>query len=257
MLVHVAHALTLDKVIEYKEVSFSAPSVPAEMNGYRLAFVSDTHSMPQERLKELVDELNNRSVDLLVLGGDYSNRVDVSHETMELLSQVATTDGIYGVDGNHDRFQALFAAMEEFSIRPLSNDGLTVREGFYLAGVADLWNRQASIASAIGGAAPDDFVLLVSHNPDISMLQDTSGVDLVLSGHTHGGQMTLFSVWAPLFTFTKPVNNSITKFGQRFRSGWALSNDDTPVLVSNGAGEYSPRVFARPQAIMLTLYHED
>ena len=171
---------------------------------------------------------------------------------MEILSTVEAPDGVFGVGGNHDRPTSLFAAMEEYSIVPLSNSGLYVRDHFYLAGTKDLWSRDASIAQAIDGTVPEDFVLLLSHNPDIAMQQDTSGVDLILSGHTHGGQMTFFGVWAPLFTF----DTTITEYGQRFRSGWALSKDDVPVYVSNGTGEYMPRVFSRPQVILITLYCE-
>ena len=190
-------------------------------------------------------------MDLLVLGGDFAYDTEGQRRSMATLSQVETTDGVYGVGGNHDRTTSLFAAMEEYSITPLSNSGLYLREHFYLAGTRDLWSRSASIAEATDGAMPEDFVLLLTHNPDLAMQQDTSGVDLILSGHTHGGQMSFFGVWAPLFTF----DSSITEYGQRFRSGWALSQDGVSVYVSNGTGEYLPRVFARPQVILITLHH--
>ncbi len=97
----------------------------------------------------------------------------------------------------------------------------------------------------------DDFVLLLAHNPDITMRQDTSNVDLTLSGHTHGGHVTFFGLWAPALTW----NTVITDYGQRFMSGWAESRDGTPVYVSRGTGtfERTPRVFARPQVILFTL----
>jgi len=250
-LIHIVHAVTLDRIIEYKEVSFSSQNIPIELSGYRIAFIADTHSIPAIRLRGIVEELNNRDVDLLILGGDFPSEDGAEWRSMEILSQTITTDGIFGVEGNHDNYADLFEAKKAHGIVPLSNSGVLVRDNFFLAGVEDLWNRNPNIAVAIENSSPDDFILLVSHNPDVSMQQDTTGVDLILSGHTHGGQITFFGIWAPYFTF----GNTITDYGQRFVSGWAESQDGIPVFVSRGTGEYIPRIFAIPQVILLTLGH--
>jgi len=86
------------------------------------------------------------------------------------------------------------------------------------------------------------------------MKQDTESVDLILSGHTRGGHITFFGVWAPMLAFRKTITDS----GQRFMSGWSESRDGIPVYVSNGTGKYTdiPRVFARPQIIIITLHTE-
>jgi len=251
LLIHVISMLTLDRCMEYKEVSFHSAKISAEMNGYKIAFISDTHKMTAQELKEVVSELNKLAPDLLILGGDFPSAGEEPMRSMEVLSKTVTTDGIYGVEGNHDKHIKLFEAMEQYSIQPLSNNGVHIRESFYLAGVEDLWNRNPDIKKATEGALENDFVLLVAHNPDISMLQSTEKIDLILSGHTHGGQITLFGIWAPYFTLRK----SITKYGQRFMSGWAESRDGVPVYVSKGTGYFShiPRVFARPQVILITL----
>ena len=251
-LIHGVHALTLDRMVEYTEVSFSSPRVSPALSGYRIAFIVDTHSISEERLWEIVAELNQGDLDLLLLGGDMSSRRAEMEQTVRILSQVETRDGIFGVEGNHDWHPSLFAAMEAHGMTPLSNSGLLIREHFFLAGVEDLWNRTPDISAAIEGAETEDFVLLLSHNPDVSMQQNTTGVDLILSGHTHGGQIVFFGIWAPYFTF----GSTITDYGQRFRSGWALSHDETPVFVSRGTGEYFARVFSRPQVALITLLHE-
>ena len=250
-LIHLGHALTLDRIMEYTEVSFSSPNLSPELDGYRIALIADTHAISEERLRAVVEELNRRELDLLLLGGDLSSRRIDMPARVAILSQTETTDGIFGVEGNHDCHVALFAAMEAHGITPLSNSGLLIRENLFLAGVEDLWNRNPSIAVATEGAGPADFVLLLSHNPDISMQQDTRGLDLILSAHTHGGQITFFGIWAPYFLF-----DIITDYGQRFRSGWALSQDGVPVFVSRGTGEYLPRVFSRPQVVIITLFAE-
>jgi len=254
--IHIVHGLSLDRIIQYKEVSFYSERLPAHMDGYRIAFITDTHDISGDRLVAVVDRLNTLDIDLLLLGGDYQSlrrlrdREDMSPKfrTIGILSMVETADGIFGVVGNHDIDTMLRDAMEPYdNMTLLWDEGVHIREGFFLGGVDYLRFRRPSIASAIEGAQPDDFVILLSHHPDISMRQDTTGVDLILSGHTHGGQITFFGLWAPAMY-------SISQYGQRFRSGWAASADGVPVYVSNGVGGYLPRIFARPQVILMTLY---
>jgi len=251
VLVHAVHALTLDRIVVYSEISFTSPDLPAEMDGYRIGFVTDIHAIDEfdERLQAVVEELNRRQLDLLILGGDIASEDDLE-SALKLLSQVVATDGIFGVEGNHDHYQTLFAAMEAHNMTPLSNSGLYIRDGFYLAGVKDLWNRNPNVADAIAGAGSDSFVLLVSHNPDVTMTQDTTGVNLTLSGHTHGGQLNFFGRWSIGLD-----SRVISDYGTRFRGGWAESRDGTPVYVCRGIGEYYPRVFARPEVTLITLFH--
>ena len=251
ILVHAVHALTLDRIIIYNEISFSSPSLPRELDGYQIAFVTDIHAANDIQLQKVIEELGQRQIDLLLLGGDFVWDKDVLDSVMALFAQIETTDGIFGVEGNHDHYEPLFAAMKAHNITPLSNSGVYVREGFYLAGVEDLWNRNPDVATAIAGAGTDSFVLLLSHNPDVSMMQDTTGVDLILSGHTHRGQLNFFGRWS--IGLDARV---ISHYGERFRGGWAESHDGTPVYVCSGIGEFYPRVFARPEVTLLTLVHE-
>jgi len=251
VLIHLIHALTLDRRVEYVEIFFTSPKIPAEMDGYRIAFVTDIHLEFEGRLRGVVDELNERQIDLLLLGGDFTSYSEDLNDTLELLSQITTVDGAFGVEGNHDHYETLFSTMIAYDITPLSNSGVFIRDKFYLAGVEDLWNRSPNIEEAIADAGADSFVLLISHNPDLAMKQDTTGVDLILSGHTHGGQLNFFGRWSIGLD-----SGIISEYGTKFRSGWAESNDGTPVFVSQGVGEYYPRVFARPQVILITLAAE-
>ncbi|MCL2588708.1 MAG: metallophosphoesterase [Oscillospiraceae bacterium] len=245
VLLHVIRAIIWDRSIHYNEVPFSGTRVSAELDGYRIALVTDTHRISDARLQEIVDELNRRQIDLLLLGGDFARGGGEPRRTLNMLARVKTTDGIYGVEGNHDKTEELFAAMEAEGVQVLSNSGVALGEQLYLAGVADLWIRKPDIEEAIAGAGAEQFVLLLAHNPGITMRQSTAGVDLVLSGHTHGGEVTLFGVWAPAVHFVKA--------GHHFLSGWAKSRDGVPVYVCNGIGSHLFRVFARPEVTLLTL----
>ncbi|MCL2527962.1 MAG: metallophosphoesterase [Defluviitaleaceae bacterium] len=248
-IVHIAHGLTLDRIIRYIEIEFTAENWPAELDGYRIAFMTDMHTISDETMRAVASELNQRSIDLLVLGGDFTTRDSHYQGTLREIANVVTTDGIFGVEGNHDCYIRLFYAMAQHEITPLDNSGVHVRDGFYLAGVHDMWNRSPDIAEAIAGAYPGDFVLLISHNPDIAMVQPMDGVDLMLSGHTHNGQITFFGF--PMYLF----RGSITAYGARFAYGFSYSADGTPVFVSKGIGPYYtiPRIFARPEVVIFTM----
>ncbi|MCL1882994.1 MAG: DUF1294 domain-containing protein [Defluviitaleaceae bacterium] len=248
-VVHIVHGLTLDRVIQYTEVEFYSENWPQELDGYRIAFISDVHTTPHDVMENVATELNKRKIDLLLLGGDFSFRDNHYQGSLKVISQTVTTDGIFGVEGNHDDYRRLFAAKELHGITPLDNDGIQVRNGFYLAGVQDMWNRNPDISTAIAGANANDFILLISHNPDVAMAQSTVGVDLMLAGHTHNGQITLFGV--PFYL----LRGSITNYGMRFGHAFAESADGIPVFTSRGVGDYYtvPRIFSRPEVVIFTM----
>ena len=249
-VIHIAHALTLDRTIRYVEIEFHSENWPAELNGYRIAFMTDMHTITDEDMRKVAAKLNERNIDLLLLGGDFSMRSAHYLGTVREIAQTNTTDGIFGVEGNHDDYRRLFRAKEQYGIMPLDNSGTHIRRGFYLAGVRDMWNRNPNINEAVAGAYAGDFVLLVSHNPDVSMAQSTDGIDLILSGHTHGGQITFFGF--PMYL----LRNHITAYGTRFAYGFSYSADGSPVFVSAGVGVYYaiPRIFARPEVVIFTMY---
>jgi hypothetical protein len=213
--------------------------------------MTDMHTTEDDTMRRIAAELNERSIDLLLLGGDFSMRDAIYLGTLREIAQINATDGIFGVEGNHDDYVRLFAAMERHDITPLSNNGLHLRENFYLCGVDDMWNRSPDIEAATSGANADDFILLVSHNPDVSMVQSTRGIDLILAGHTHAGQITFFGV--PLYL----LRGSISSYGMQFGRGFAHSPDGVPVFSSSGVGDYYnvPRIFARPEVVIFTMYN--
>ena len=260
--VHIIHGLTLDKTVRYAELEFHSENWPPDLNGYRIAFLTDMHTITHDAMGKVAAELNARNVDLLLLGGDFSMSGEHYNGTIREIAMIKATDGIFGVEGNHDDYRRIFAAYAQCGITPLDNNGIRIRDGFYLAGVHDMWNRSPNIEAAIAnantgaganaGAGVNDFVLLVSHNPDVSMVQSTAGVNLVLSGHTHGGQITFFGI--PLYL----LSGSITDYGMRFAAGFAESKGGVPVFTCRGVGDYYavPRIFARPEVVIFIMYSD-
>lgn len=251
LLIHIISAVTIDRIIQYKEVTFKSSNLPYNLENYNIAFVTDTHVISDKQITEIVETLNTMEIDLLILGGDYAASGGATQKTIAALAGVKTTDGAYGVEGNHDDYNLLKQALEENGMVFLSNSGLQIKEGFYLAGTADMWNRVADVETAMEGRRPNDFTLLVSHNPDLTMEADCSAADLVLSGHTHGGQITFFRLFAPALF----VSDHVTAYNQRFAGGLTKADDGTPVYVSRGVGTHAnvPRIFSRPEVTIITL----
>lgn len=252
ILFHAASAVTYDRRMEYLELAYASPKITPELKGYTIAFITDPHYIPEKKLRKIAANISERNIDLLLLGGDFLSGQALD-KTMQILGGIAAKDGIYGVDGNHDDYAELFAAMEKYGMRPLDNAGTTLHPGLFLAGVQDLWKRQPDVKKAVRNAKDDDFVLLLAHNPYLSMIQNTSRVDLMLCGHTHGGQVTFFGLWTPAFTNMK----YIMKHGQKFVAGWIKAPYGTNVFISRGTGSirFTPRIYAPPQVIYITLRH--
>ena len=244
--VHLISAFTYDRTLQYKEVVFQSEKIAPSLDGYTIAFLTDIHAYPHSKLETVVENLNERGISLVLLGGDFPGGAALS-PCIDILAALNAPDGIYSVDGNHDNPRVLAEELQRYTIPLLENQGVQIREGLYLAGTEDLYYRSPDAQKAITEAGEDDFVLMLCHNPDTSVACDFTGVDLTLSGHTHGGEVTVFGLFGPAMPL-------VSRYGQRFRSAWAQSGAGTPVYVSNGIGNHFPiRVFAPPQVILLTL----
>ena len=254
-IIHLIEGITVGRMIQFKNVTFYSEFWPEHLNGYTVGFMSDFHQISEEDMMKVANELNERSLDLLLLGGDFADNQHKSDHfitTLDVISSIQTTDGIFGVEGNHDTYAYLFPAMLKRNITPLNNTGQLIRNGFFLGGVQDLRLRQPDIHQATSKANPDDFILLLTHNPDVAMWEDAQHLNLVLAGHTHGGQINFFG-----FPIYLAIGN-VSTYGTRFSHGFNDANHDLPVFTTRGVGSYYnwPRIFARPEVIVLTMHHE-
>lgn len=243
--IHLASAIFWDTRLEYKEITLASAKVTPQTAGYRIAFITDIHGTSPEKLQEMVHRVNALEVDLVLLGGDYSGQRDLSR-CFSILAGIKAKDGFYGVEGNHDNAKALAAAMEQSSMVLLENEGAEVAPGLYIAGLEDLWNRKPNANAALASAPPEDIKILLAHNPDTAMRYNCSQADLVLSGHTHGGEVALFGIYAPAVS-------GVSNYGHKLRTGWCTAANNAAVYVSNGVGSHVFRVFVRPQVIIITL----
>lgn len=247
--------------VEVKEYTFASPDVPAAFDGTRVVLLTDVHRsfyFTEGRLADIVDQTQALEPDLIVLGGDYVyGSKDYEGPAFEELGSLDAPLGTFAVLGNHDYDhpgnrvndpETAKAAAAEAGIPVLEDSGVWIEksgERLRLVGVSDIQQGRPRLEPGLGDANPTDLVLLASHSPDFAEKLPPEAVDLVLAGHTHGGQITFFGRWAPFIG---------SDYGQKYRTG-LVTTEATTVIVSNGVGSIPPplRFFARPQIVVITL----
>lgn len=197
--------LALDEAnsLSLEHVEIKLKRLPKKLDGYRIIQLSDTHHSPLtslDHIRRAVKVANRLKPDIFLLTGDY-----VSHESEYIapvageLGKLRAKHGVHACLGNHDHWTDADLVSHLFrgeGINVLINEGFrleTRRGAFWLAGVDDHMVGKTDVPAALKGSFPDEMKLLLAHNPIIFREAARYGVDLTLSGHTHGGQIKLRS----------------------------------------------------------------
>lgn len=239
-----------------KKYYFTHADIPLSFDNFRITFLSDFHYkslFTEKRLQQLIKTVNKTNPDILLLGGDYHNGCEYVPELFRALSQIKTTYGTYAVMGNHDYYacyDTIVNCMQHAGIHLLEHSVDSVRkENDYIiiAGVRDPFDLNENGKSPTLNLSDEDFVILLAHTPDYAEDGEITHTDLVLSGHTHGGQVTLFGLYAP---------QTSSKYGQRFRTGLKYNSDGIPVIITNGLGtsRRNIRMFAPSEVVQIILH---
>lgn len=185
--------------IERREVFLKR--LPQRLDGFRIVQLSDLHLGPLtsgDQLRRAIEVANNLNPDIIALTGDY-----ISHERQyaapcaEIVGRLRARCGVFAVLGNHDHWTDAALITDLFraeGLKVLINEGMRFEKdgaSFWLAGVDDTMVGLEDLPLALAGARADEMKLLLAHNPIILRRAARAGVDLVLSGHTHGGQVTI------------------------------------------------------------------
>jgi predicted MPP superfamily phosphohydrolase len=230
---------------QLKRIQIPLTKLPRNLDGYRIAVVSDIHLGPLtgvEHTRRIVDAINGMDADLVAVVGDLvDGTVAELRDEAEPMRGLRSRDGSYFVTGNHEYYSGVEQWIEhvrELGMRPLQNERLEIR-GFDLAGVNDAGGAP-DYAKALKDRDPAKAIVLLAHQPVQAHEAAKYKVDLQLSGHTHGGQMAPF--------------NFIVKLQQPIVSGLG-EVDGTKVYVTNGAGFWGPpvRVGAPPDITLVEL----
>ena len=238
-------------VARIQRYDFYHPDIPASFDGFRIAFASDFHlksKYNEKALESTVRLLNSINPDVLLMGGDYQEGCEYVPVLFQHLAEVKTRFGTAGVMGNNDYERChddIVNAMKAHGMRVLEHacDTLTIgKDRIIIAGVRNPFDLQANGVSPTLNQKPEDFVILLTHTPDYAEDVDISNTDLVLAGHTHGGQVTILG-YAPIIP---------SHYGQRFLRGMKQTTAGVPMIVTNGLGTSNKNIrLGAPSEVVL------
>lgn len=184
--------------IETRHNSFSLPHLPKAFDGFTILHISDLHlDMHPEFAHTLLEKTRDLDYDICVLTGDFRAKTHGPIEpTLEALARIRPhwKKPVYAILGNHDSIR-MVPAMEAMDIRLLLNESVAIERGdaaIHLAGIDDPHYFRADNLEKASEAIPLDAVsILLSHSPEMYRNACHAGFDIMLSGHTHGGQICL------------------------------------------------------------------
>ncbi len=185
----------------------SLPQLPRQLEGFRILHVSDPHLaafVRPGRLERVVSRAARHKPDLVVLTGDIADDLTLLPDALAIVAGLQPRLGVYACLGNHEYGNGITKAREIYaasSVHLLVSEGHTLVSGdapLYLAGADDPGRRgnrartyAETVSTAAAGSPPGAFKILLCHRPDGFHAACDAGFDLVLAGHTHGGQIGL------------------------------------------------------------------
>lgn len=251
---HVPYERILRRGLAVGEAEVPLPGLPEPFEGLRILLATDVHTGPflsRPGVDDLVSKLAAIECDLVVFGGDLaSGRVEDFAPCADLFRRFRAPLGAFAVLGNHEYLtgdpEGMRREIAAAGLELLANRSVALERGgavLYLAGVDDLLLGSADLDAALRGIPRGAPAILVSHNPDVFFEAAGRGVPLVLSGHTHGGQIRIPGL---------PVIVRMSRFRLdegRYRQG------DSELVVSRGLGAIGLplRIACPPEAVLLTL----
>lgn len=240
----------------------SSTKINDDMNDLKIAFISDihyNHFMNKERLTKMIERINAFKPDILLFGGDlfddptlYPIDENVTKELAECLSQLQADYGKFAVLGETDHHESVLPIVEDllfqadFELLKNQNIQLT-KEGastIYLIGIDSLVGGNPDVEMSLQEVDTNAFTIVLTHAPDLISQLPSNGIDLVLAGHSHGGQIAL--------PFIGALNKKEGALSYSKGEYWI---NQTQLIVSNGMGttDTDIRIFADPQCHILRL----
>ena len=244
--------------LKIKQLELDSEKIPASFDGKTIIFISDIHcgkSFSLNRVRGLVKKINRLRPDIIILGGDYiSHDEGIILPVFKELKKLKPTIATFGVLGNHDcecDIELSRKGMRDAGIKSLDNRGCWVSVGderIRLGGVCDQKAGPQDIGPTLEETTPEDFKVLISHNPSFISKVPEDSIDFMLSGHTHGGQIAPLGLLAPLV----PLSKGGAKV--RHRRG-VVDQNGVKMFVSSGVGTVilPMRLMSNPEIVYITL----
>ncbi len=243
-----------------KKVRIELKAFPPAMDGFLVVQLSDLHlgiTFGEKWLARVVQQVNQLRPDLIAITGDLMDgSVERLAREVAPLADLRATHGVFFVTGNHEYYSGVepwMPKIESLGIKVLRNERVEIAQGeerFYLAGIDDhnatgmAPGHGPDLKLALRGRDPRQEVILLAHQPRAVFEAAEMEVGLVLSGHTHGGQIWPFTY---LVGLQQPYNKGLYRHSPR-----------TQIYVNQGTGLWGPpmRLGTRSEITALSLYHD-
>jgi uncharacterized protein len=243
-------------IVQVNKYLIPVPRLPPAFEGFTIVQLTDLHYgplVPWSQMQSVIHRANSIPRDMIVCTGDYiheRNTVDLIDKIWPLLGTLRAPGGVLSVLGNHDHW-----GDTERSVYWLNKTGQNLRhqirklerngQSLWFVGAGDLWADNCDIDHLMKPIPGDECRIVLAHNPDSADLILGEKPDLVISGHTHGGQVNIPFIGTPVL----PVKNKNYSFGLKY------SLHNAPVFISRGIGWaiYPVRFNCFPEIAVLTL----
>ena len=242
-------------IVQVNRYKIPIANLPPSFHGFTIAQLTDLHLgflVSESFVQGIVHRTNSLRTDLIVCTGDYvheRNAIRQIDRVWPILSKLEAKHGVYSVLGNHDHW-----ADTDRSLYWLERTGQNIRhqckpiyrgdDRIHIGGAGDLWEDQLKIDKTLNGCGKNECKILLAHNPDSVDTAFNTPLSLVISGHTHGGQVVVPFYGPPVL----PVNN------KAYSSG-LISTPRTQLFISRGIGWaiYPVRFNCYPEIAVLEL----
>jgi predicted MPP superfamily phosphohydrolase len=234
--------------VAVKEVEVKLPKLPAALDGFVIAQLTDVHVGPtigRAFIEEIVRTTNALRPDVVAITGDLvDGSVTELGESVAPLAELSPRHGTFFVTGNHEYYAGVdewMAHLPSLGIKVLRNERVSIggEAGFDLAGIDD-YHARPDLGRALAGRDASRALVLLAHQPKAVLEAAMHGVGLQLSGHTHGGQIW---PWGYAVRLQQPYVAGLARHG------------DTTLYVSRGTGYWGPpmRLNAPAEITRITL----
>ena len=249
--------------IRIKRVDVPIRGLPKEFKGFKIVHLSDLHVTEMgKRERKLPAMVNSVGADAIFITGDFAHMREGEKIAASLISRLEAKYGMWGVAGNWDSTQTL-QACERAGLRMLMTQTDTIEIGGKHIGLIGLtldkalpvysMQEQRTIIASLKSKVPDDApVILLAHMPRIIRAAQDEGIDLVLSGHTHGGQVRI--PFGPAIETPSDLGVWYSKGLFKFKETYLYINPG--IGLEPGPDYVQVRFWCRPEITLITLHTE-
>lgn len=267
ILAFIISGIICNRSLRLSEYIIKAENLPTSFQGYRIAQVSDMHNRTQgKNNSNLLDILIESDPDIIVITGDMidsrTTQVDIA---LDFAAKAVKIAPCYYVTGNHEAripqdFEVLLAGLQNAGVKILRNESTKLEksgEAVTLLGIDDPWFTSDGnntpdadiVRSTLKNITPesrDTFTILLSHRPELFKVYAEFDIDLILSGHAHGGQIRL-PFLGGLYAPDQGLLPSLEK--------GMFTKDNSCMIVSTGVGNslFPLRIFNPPEVVLIEL----